>query len=118
MKKHLMIATLIAIPLGLSACDNPAEAPKTQSSTDQMGDMAMSGEVKNANGIGIVTAVDADGGKITLDHEAIPSVGWPAMTMGFSVNSELLKSVAVGDKVEFDISVHGNAAQVTAIGKR
>ena len=68
-------------------------------------------------GSGTVTSVDAVTGKITLDHGAIPAVGWPAMKMGFSAKPDLLKSVAVGDRVAFDVTVSGSAGEVTAIRK-
>jgi Cu/Ag efflux protein CusF len=69
-------------------------------------------------GTGTVTAVDAAAGKIALDHGAIPAVDWPAMKMGFSAKSDLLKGVAVGDKVDFDVTVTGSAGEVTAIRKK
>lgn len=47
----------------------------------------------------------------------IAAVGWPAMKMGFSAKPELFKGVAVGDKVGFDLTVTGNAGEVTAIRK-
>ena len=55
-------------------------------------------------------------GKIAINHVGIPAVGWPAMTMGFSVKPELLEEAAVGNKVEFDVTVNdnGGAARVRA----
>lgn len=118
MKKTVMIVAMIALPLSLAACDKKAEAPKAEAPAEAMGDMAMPAEAKMAKGSGTVTAIDAADGKITLDHEAIPAVGWPAMKMGFSANPGLLKGVAVGDKVDFDLTVTGNAGEVTAIKKQ
>jgi Cu/Ag efflux protein CusF len=40
------------------------------------------------------------------------------MTMGFSAKPELLKGIAVGDKVGFNLTVIGNAGEVTSIQKR
>lgn len=117
MKNTLMTATLLAMPLGLTACDKPAEAPKAETTTDAMGDMAMPAEAKMAKSTGTVTAIDPASGKITLEHDAIPAVEWPAMTMGFSAKPELLKGIAVGDKIDFDLTVSGNAAEVTSIKK-
>jgi len=82
-----------------------------------MSNMAMPEGSKMGKGTGIVTAVDAASGKITLDHEAIATVGWPAMKMGFSAKPNLLKGIAVGDKVDFDLTVTGSAGEVTAIRK-
>ena len=118
MKKTDLIATLIAMPLGLSACDKSTKTPKAEAPTDAMGDMAMPAEAKIAKGSGTVTAVDAAAGKVSLDHGPIPAVGWPAMKMGFTAKPVLLDNVAVGDKVDFDVTVTGNAAEVTAIKKQ
>ena len=75
-------------------------------------------ETKMAKGSGTVTAIDKGTGKITIDHGPIADLQWPAMKMGFATNQELLSSVAVGDKIDFDLSVTGNAGEVTAIKKR
>ena len=117
MKKTLMIAAMLAAPVVLSGCDKKAEAPKAEASPDAMGSMAMPVAAKMAKGTGTVTAIDPASGKITLEHDAIPAVEWPAMTMGFSAKPELLKGIAVGDKVGFDLTVTGNAAEVTSIKK-
>lgn len=119
MKTILMVAAVLALPLGLSGCDKKPETLKVEASaTSAMADMAMPAGSKMGKGTGTVTAIDSTAGKITLDHGAIPAVGWPAMKMAFSAKSELLKSIAVGDKVDFDITVTGSAGEVTAIKKR
>ena len=122
MNKTLMIAALAALPLGLSGCDKKteapkAEAPKAEATPGDMSGMAMPARSMMGKGSGTVTAIDAAAGNITLDHGAIPAVGWPAMKMGFSAKPDLLKGVAVGDKVDFDLTVTGNAGEVTAIRK-
>lgn len=122
MKNLLSLAVLMALPIGLSGCDKKPEAPKVEApkaaaSTDAMSNMAMPAGSKMGKGSGTVTAVDAATGKITLNHGAIPAVGWPAMKMGFTAKPELLKGVAVGDKVDFDVTVTGTAGEVTAIKK-
>ena len=123
MKKTLMIAALIASPIGLSGCDKKPEAPKTAAlkvaaSTEVMPNMEMPAGSKMGKSSGTVTAIDAATGKITLDHGAIPAVGWPAMKMGFSAKPTLLKGIAVGDKVEFDVTVADNVGEVTRIKKQ
>lgn len=118
MKKTVLLATLVAMPLGLSACNKPADTPKAEVSADAMGGMAMSAEAEMAKGSGTVTAIDTAAGKITLDHGPIAELDWPAMKMGFAAKPELLASVAVGDNVDFDVTVKGNAGEVTAIKKK
>ena len=54
---------------------------------------------------GEVVSIDRTAGKIKLNHDAIPELGWSAMTMDFSVAKKgLLESVKVGEKVSFEIA--------------
>lgn len=72
--------------------------------------------VKTGKGVGVITALDPKAAKITIKHGAIPSVGWPAMTMTFAAKPPaLLKGLKVGQTVGFDTRVQGVAAEVTAI---
>lgn len=69
-----------------------------------------------AQGVGVVKMIDAAQGTITLQHEAIAAIGWPAMTMPFKVAApELLTHAKVGDKVQFALRQAGAASTLTAI---
>ena len=123
MKKSLLIAALIALPVTLAGCDRKpdaptAEVPKAAAPADAMPGMAVPQGSKMGKGTGTVMAIDPAAGKITLDHAAIPAVGWPAMTMDFTAKPEVLKGIAVGDKADFDLTVTGSAGEVTAIRKQ
>jgi Cu/Ag efflux protein CusF len=120
MNKTPMMAAIGALSVALSGCDKKPEAPKANfaATVDAMSNMAMPEGSKMGKGTGTVAAVDAAAGKITLDHETIGAVGWPAMKMGFSAKPDLLKGIAVGDRVDFDLSVTGSAGEVTAIRKQ
>jgi Cu(I)/Ag(I) efflux system membrane fusion protein len=53
-------------------------------------------------GHGKVVGIDLKGAKITLAHEAISELNWPAMTMDFSVkDAQQLAKLKVNDTVEF-----------------
>jgi Cu/Ag efflux protein CusF len=81
-----------------------------------MSGMTMDSAAKTGTGVGTVTAVDKAAGTITIQHEAIPAVDWPAMTMAFKANpSSLLDKAKVGQKVTFGVSVKGSDAEVTSI---
>jgi Cu/Ag efflux protein CusF len=55
-------------------------------------------------GSGIVNSVDPSRRKINLSHNAIPAIGWPAMTMDFAVAPSVdLRQVKVGAHVNFMI---------------
>lgn len=116
--KALLMTTLCALPLALTACNKPADKPKEQDAADQIGSMTIPVETKMAKTSGTVTAIDKSAGKITIDHGPISDLKWPAMKTGFASKPELLSRVAAGDKVEFNITVTGNAGEVTALTKR
>jgi Cu(I)/Ag(I) efflux system periplasmic protein CusF len=70
----------------------------------------------DAQGVGVVKAIDTANGTITLQHEAIAAIGWPAMTMAFKVASpDLLKVAKIGDKVKFALHPAGMESTVTSI---
>lgn len=54
-------------------------------------------------GYGVLKAVNMEAGKVQLTHEAIPSLGWPKMTMWLAFRESLPKDVMVGDSVRFDL---------------
>ena len=67
-------------------------------------------------GTGIVTALDRSAGKVTLKHEAIASLNWPAMTMAFTVQDKaLLDKLAKDTKVDFEFVQQGKQYVITAI---
>jgi Cu/Ag efflux protein CusF len=59
-------------------------------------------------GVGVVNHVDLQHNKINLTHGPIASLGWPGMTMGFTVKDQsLLNGIKPGQKVEFDLVKEG-----------
>lgn len=66
--------------------------------------------------VAVVKEVDAANGKVTLAHEAVKSLNWPAMTMGFPVKDKmLLDKLAVGKKVNVELKKEGSDYVVTAV---
>ncbi|CAH0347990.1 MAG: RND transporter [Leptothrix sp. (in: Bacteria)] len=91
MKKSLF-ATTAALIVGLSLSASA---------------LAVDGEVKK---------IDTDAGKITLKHGEIKSLDLPAMQMAFRVaNPAWLKSVQVGDKVNFTADKVGGQFTITTL---
>lgn len=65
---------------------------------------------------GVVKKVDPKAGTVTLAHDPVKSLNWPAMTMGFQVKDKmLLDKFAVGKKVEFEFVQQGPDYVVTAV---
>ncbi len=54
------------------------------------------------HGVGTVKQINAKRGTVTLEHRAMPSLQWPAMTMEFDVeDGKLLDNVEPGTSVHF-----------------
>ena len=69
----------------------------------------MSEPSKLHKGSGVVRAVDAPSGYLELDHDPIPSLQWPSMTMGFQTNEkQSLSGLKEGDRVEFEVEANPN----------
>jgi len=54
--------------------------------------------------------------KIILEHQAIPELNWPAMTMPFTLaNSAETTSVKPGDRVTFTLERAGDGFQIRSL---
>ena len=63
-----------------------------------------------------VKALDPTKGTVTLEHEPVKSLKWPAMTMGFSVKDKMLfEKMTVGKKVTVDLMKDGSQYVVTDV---
>jgi Cu(I)/Ag(I) efflux system protein CusF len=96
-----------------AAAPAPAAAAATPAAPD-----AAAADIKLASGTGVVSAVDAKAGTVTLDHQPIPAISWPAMTMAFKASPAIVASVKPGDKVTFDLKLAGGDGEITAIHKQ
>ena len=64
----------------------------------------------------VVKAVDPVNGKVTLAHEPVKTLNWPAMTMTFGVKDKaLLDKLAVGKKVDVEFTQQGSNYIVSAV---
>ena len=68
------------------------------------GSMEMS-EPKIVSGRGMIKKLMPQDGKVNLSHDPISELGWPAMTMDFSLGSDAsLEGLKEGDAVMFELS--------------
>lgn len=70
---------------------------------------------QSAKTVGVVKAIDPAKGSVTISHEAIPSLNWPAMKMGFKVTPEMSSGLKVGQNIEFEFVMQGRDAVITKI---
>jgi len=69
---------------------------------------------------GVLNAIDAAAGTVTISHEPVASLKWPAMKMDFVVaNPALVAGVKPGAAVEFEFVERGQGEWViTSLGKK
>lgn len=92
-------ATALLLALGLAAFSLTA---------------ACGGETDAGRGRGVVTAVAAAEGKVTIDHGDIPGV-MKAMTMEFQADPALLAGIEAGSQVEFRVVYENGAYRLTEL---
>lgn len=116
----MLKALIVPIALLAAACSPPAaqDAAKSDASMD-MPQSAAPTQVGPIVGVGTVTAVDATAGTVSLDHEPIAAISWPAMSMQFRVEDPAdLQGIAVGDRVSFELKSATESSVVTEIAKQ
>ncbi len=100
------IATLSLSSISSYAKDEMAMPMPTSKATAQ----------KDIVGKGTVVSENKSGGNVTLQHEAIPAIGWGPMTMEFKVKDKmLLEKLKIGDKVQFTLVPQGQDYVITSI---
>ena len=77
---------------------------------------AKKSEIETYKTTAVVKEVDPVKGKVMLDHQAVKSLNWPAMTMGFTVNDKkLLTKLSVGKRVNVEFRKEGADYVVVAV---
>jgi len=99
MRHSILVATIgLAVSLSVGAADTGTTAPAATNQTT-----------------GVIKAVDAKSGTVTLAHEPVPAIKWPAMTMPFHISPELARGVSVGQRVRFEFTAKGMDGTITKI---
>ena len=106
----------LAIAALLAACTpapQPGPAAHTPAATESSA-VATNG-IPTAIGTGVVESIDAAAATITLSHEPIAELGWPAMTMDFLAAPTLANHAKPGDRVRFGFHAQGARFVITRI---
>jgi Cu(I)/Ag(I) efflux system protein CusF len=108
----LACAVIVSFAIGETALAQPAAKPMA----DMPGMSMPASATKTGKGTGVITEIDAKGGTLTIKHEAIKTLGWPAMTMSFNaVPASLLRGLKVGQEIGFDAKQGSGLPEITAI---
>ena len=121
MEQSVAMALVVALFVSIPAVGH-AQSSGGMKGMD-MKDMDMKGmkSGKKAQGtvhkaVGVVKKVDSGKSAVTLDHEPIKSMNWPAMTMTFTVHDKtILDKLQSGKKVEFEFVQQGKDYVVTSV---
>lgn len=112
MKNSVRTILFIALSAGLSfnALANSDTAAQHSHSPENSAQQTV------INTKGIVKEIDTTAKKVTITHEAIPSINWPAMTMRFTYEvPSMIEKIKVNDLVTLDFIQQGNLSLLTNI---
>ena len=115
----LAIAAAFAAMSPLAMADVSCKAPRAEAAKEDHSHCGgnhgdASGAVYKATGS--VKSVNKATGKVTIAHDPVADLKWPAMTMQFGVaDRKLLDELAAGKKVDFRFVQRGTDYVVTAI---
>lgn len=115
-----MRAALLALATSLTFAT--AETAAAQSAAKPMADMSgmtmPASAAKTGKGTGAIMAIDPKAATVSIRHQPIAALGWPAMIMTFKATpGSLLKDLKVGQKIGFDVNAGSGLPEVTAIRK-
>jgi Cu(I)/Ag(I) efflux system protein CusF len=117
-----MKTLLLPVALLAAACSPPASEPAAKTDMESASEPAAPAAPAAAGqitSVGTVIAVDAAAGTVSLDHEAIAAIRWPAMSMQFTAeNPAILQGIAVGDRVAFELKSASETQTLIAIQKQ
>ena len=106
----ILVATLSAVGPSIALAQatdvNKKDSTGMEMKGMDMKDMGMNktDAATTHKGVGVVKDINATDGMVTLVHEPIKSLNWPAMTMGFKVKDKsVIGKIKPGDKVEFTL---------------
>lgn len=111
--KNTMMKSVLLAAVMLAAHQNAMAAAAEGMRIDRRSDQEQESQVLRATGT--VQAIDEAAGTVTLAHEPVPALNWPAMTMAFKVADHAAEHVRVGQTVEFEFTSEGMNATISKI---
>lgn len=106
--------SLLVQPVFAQDLLKPAVQPESPSINGGPATDIVSEPVVHANGQ--IEAIDRDA--VTIAHDAVPTLKWPAATMDFQARQEQLEGLSVGDRVRIGFQTEGDKAALVSIEKR
>jgi Cu(I)/Ag(I) efflux system protein CusF len=104
-----LLAMLLALPA--LAADSIDQAPRASSASPATDEATYHGSA-------VIKSLDAAKGTVTLSHDPVKALNWPAMTMPFHIDPQLSKGLKAGQRVEFEFTAKGMDGTVRKITAR
>jgi len=99
------LAVIISAALAVAAPAAAQHAGHADHGAMAAGPKPPSGAVQ---GTGVIKAVNAKAGTVTLHHGPIPALKWPAMTMTFKASPEVVQAAKRGKSMTFTLNAAGD----------
>ena len=119
---QIAVALALVAPLAVAAGEMKGMDMKGEMKAKDMGPTSMAKGDKNQathKGVGVVKKVDPKASSVTIAHDPIRTLTWPAMTMSFQVKDKaLLGKLAEGKKVNFEFEQKGKDYVITDVKTR
>jgi|SRR5262249_10185565 len=121
-----MKAVAVAVAITLASATSALAQSSDMKSMDMKG-MDMKGmdqksmakddkSTKTHTAVGVVRKNDPKAGTVTIDHEPVKSLNWPAMSMAFKVKDKaMLDKLTVDKKVQVEFQQQGKDHVITAV---
>lgn len=115
--KMIVMAAWAAASVALAGCGEQKTSTGPAVSTEADGNSPEAAAAETHTGTGTVDSVS--GNQVTISHEEIKSIGWPAMTMPFTAaDAAALKGIKTGDRVAFAFRHSGGTSTLSSISKQ
>ena len=64
---------------------------------------------------GIVKKLDKQSARVTIAHQPVEALGWPAMTMTFAIDRGLMDKLHADEKIKFEFVKDGSGYLITGV---
>lgn len=113
---HFLIDSEASLKASLMRMTEPAKETGMMEMKMQDQD-AMSGDM--IVGAGIIKSIATNENKLNMEHEPIPAIGWPSMTMDFKYKQGMdVSELKAGDGVQFQLEKAEDGYVISSIKKK
>lgn len=110
---HFLIDSEASLKASLMRMTDTSSDVNMESSTKKMDATSM------ISGNGVIQSVTATDNKLNMQHEPIPAINWPSMTMDFKYKNGLdVSALKSGDAVTFGLEKSKDGYVITSISKK